>query len=537
MGDVARRMRSLLVRCPSVVVVLAALLVWAALPVTVPLDREAGMLPAIGTRGVAVLCVALLALLCAAAVALRRRGRLHEWEMVALLLAAGFVVRAGLVLSLGYASRQHDSYVLSLDRGHLSYVLWFVDHNFALPDFNPLERWSYYHPPLYHLIAALWVVVQRALGLDVMQAAEGLQFIGVVTGVMCCVVIVRILREMGFSGPGLVVPAAVTSLHPALVFQSMLINNDLLCLALSLQAFLLMLRWHADPTLRRAICVGVVLGLATMVKTNGILMLAPIGVVFLHRAIVNGTSGKGVGVGALVGQAAAFLAVLLPLACWWHVYLLLRFGIAPGTITAPGEDDMNQYVGGRGVLARLTGLDVALGSPYVRYAETVELNAYSDYNPTTTLFKTIVFDENPVLGLGRANMAAAWGVFLVNVALTVVSGVGFVRGLADAVRMRAKPLASVAAWPALAVLFVVLVGFYYSFCFKYPFTCTENFRYIMPTLLVGLAGLGRMVSPEAHGRRFSRSPRAGMASRASTALAVVFCGLCLLMFLAMTWMG
>lgn len=41
-----------------------------------------------------------------------------------------------------------------------------------------------------------------------------------------------------------------------------------------------------------------------------------------------------------------------------------------------------------------------------------------------------------------------------------------------------------------ALLFVVILGSYYIFCFEFPFTCTQNVRYVVPLIVTGAMFIG-----------------------------------------------
>ena len=49
----------------------------------------------------------------------------------------------------------------------------------------------------------------------------------------------------------------------------------------------------------------------------------------------------------------------------------------------------------------------------------------------------------------------------------------------------------------MTIFIVVEIASYISFCFKYPYTCTMSFRYIVPTLIAGAyyTGRSKAVSP------------------------------------------
>ena len=66
---------------------------------------------------------------------------------------------------------------------------------------------------------------------------------------------------------------------------------------------------------------------------------------------------------------------------------------------------------------------------------------------------------------------------------------------------------------------VVLLS-YISFCFGYPHTCTQNFRYAVPTILTGCLFLGRWLLSQTE----SRPTRLGrIAAGWTEVLTVLFC--------------
>ena len=88
--------------------------------------------------------------------------------------------------------RQHD--VFDAD-GHLQYILRLAD-TWRLPDSN---NWQYNHPPLHHLLAAVWVKVFQWFGVtDQAQLAETLQFLTCFYSCAMLAVVYRIFDENPF---------------------------------------------------------------------------------------------------------------------------------------------------------------------------------------------------------------------------------------------------------------------------------------------------------------------------------------------------
>jgi len=185
-----------------------------------------------------------IAVLCV----LWRLKRLDPKTLMFLLFLLGVLMRLSYAAAYPAEDRQHD--VFDAD-GHLQYILRLAD-TWRLPDSN---NWQYNHPPLHHLLAAVWVKVFQWFGVtDQAQLAETLQFLTCFYSCAMLAVVYRIFDENPFGRRAVPLAYALVCLHPTFYLLAGSLNNDCLMVLLFFTAVLYTLRWYRDPSLKRS-CV------------------------------------------------------------------------------------------------------------------------------------------------------------------------------------------------------------------------------------------------------------------------------------------
>ena len=145
-----------------------------------------------------------IAVLCV----LWRLKRLDPKTLMFLLFLLGVLMRLSYAAAYPAEDRQHD--VFDAD-GHLQYILRLAD-TWRLPDSN---NWQYNHPPLHHLLAAVWVKVFQWFGVtDQAQLAETLQFLTCFYSCAMLAVVYRIFDENPFGRRAVPLAYALVCLHP-----------------------------------------------------------------------------------------------------------------------------------------------------------------------------------------------------------------------------------------------------------------------------------------------------------------------------------
>ena len=239
------------------------------------------------------------------------KAKLFLWGILAL----GILMRLGYILYTPYTMGQHDTMELGSGSGHLGYIEYFLYGGSLLFDFNPMYAYEFYHPPLFHLIAAAFVRCNLALGVEYVQAFENLQYLTWLFSVITLLLFVQIFRELGLKGRGLLAAALVTAFHPAFYLLAGSINNDGLCLLFMAAAIVFTLRWYKARTWKNIMLLSLVIILGALTKSNALLITPAIGFVMLY-ALVTGWKDAAVR-RRLIRQFVIFGVVTVPLGLSW----------------------------------------------------------------------------------------------------------------------------------------------------------------------------------------------------------------------------
>ena len=389
------------------------------------------------------------------------------------------LLRIYYVIMTKYTFLQHDSWGLDAMAGHVVYIFRLADNGLRLLDVDPTSLWSFYNPPLSYYLGAAWVCAGRALGLADAQAAESLQWLSLAYSVGATYVGYLVLRQARLEGRALALGFCAWALVPFFVPLSGNVSYDGLLTLLSLVTLLLLMRWYEDPTLARALRAGVCLGLALMTKTTAALLLLPALVTFILRLVRR--EGRP-SAARLALQVAAVLVPAAVLGGWWHVYAYLRFGMPFGYFQkVDPTDPMNcsAYSLAQRLLPSWEG----------DFAPFYYVDVAGDYSIPVILLKTATFDlvgkvvpKGPLFAIGT--VLDALGAALV---LGAVCGLVFcLSDLRSHSHEQVLPIALMAS-----VLVAYAIGIL-QLSFSQPFSCSSNFRYIVPVALAGAFFLSRL---------------------------------------------
>ncbi len=402
----------------------------------------------------------------------------------------------GLVLRLNYClatpismysvPRQHDVGFFTPDAGeHASYIVWFYRNGLKLPPDPSLGQ--FYHPPLHHLIAAVWLHVFTLLGRDFDKAVSSLPFLTLFYSCMTLFVSEKLFDELGLKRSGKIAAFSLIAFHPAFFFLAGSLNNDNLSVLLSVIAVLAAVRWYRSPGVKNILFLALAIGLGMMTKLTCALIAPPVTLLFLIRLILFKDSRR-----ELIREFFLFGAVCVPLGMWHPVWKYVFHGV-PFNYILTFSTTTKQYIGFRSIRERLGDYSFDLVKD-VYFAATAKVSDYFEYNPVIGLLKTSVFDE---FNIAAGNTV----IFLLSAALLAVNAVLIVLTAFSAVRilfLRKSPVPfPVRLFLALyqATLFVEFI----VFCLSYPHACSMNFRYIAPSCVTGsaLIALACSADPEA----------------------------------------
>ena len=399
-------------------------------------------------------------------VVLFRRGKLTADRLIVLLALLGIVARYCYCLTYDVTTMQHDIGTYDGTHGHLSYIQYWYDNGLKLPAFNVTTRWQFYHPPLHHILMAFGMRIFTFFGMPLPMAHEAIQILPMIYSSLCIAAVWRIAKLIGLDGAGLVVAVSAVCFYPTFIIWSGACNNDILMTLFVLLAMLWTLKWAQKPTLLRILPIALCVGCGMMTKLSAWMVAPAIAMVFLWVFIRNIKTPL-----RFIGQFAAFGAVCAPLGLWWGVRNLLTFKI-PLTYV---PDTKMEAMSVAHIPAAQRIFDFSLWQfDFPFEAFTFHGATYSEYNPMIGLLKTSVFDE----------FYEPWALNWFSTALVILAAVLTVIGVAALIWMVCSKRTGMDLMTRLffAVIVLTFVISYYSFCFEFPYVCTENIRYCIPVI-------------------------------------------------------
>ena len=428
-------------------------------------------------RVMAVMAVLLVTLSAFGAVLAFLR-KLTAERLTLLLIAAGFILRFGYMLYTPFYIRGHDvsSY---LGYGHLDYV-YRIYGGGGLP---MTDAGQFYHPPFTHLaeagVARLYALITGATDLDTIF--ESARLIPCFASCALLLLCMRLLDAFDFSKQAKAAALAVIAFHPTFILMSSSINNDMLMVFFFMAAFLYTVRWYKAPTYKNILLIALFIGCAMSTKFSGALIAVFTALVFLIALVRQFRAGKS---WSLFAQFSAFAIVCFPLGLWYQYRNLALFGQRLGYVAQiPRTSAL--YVG-----------DIPFAQRFLRFSLSdmlgaVYCNPFADdrlweYTVKCALFGEYVFSPKHDV-MARILIVSS----LVLIVLSLAATVWFL--FFDKKRNRLAVASLFAVW-ALSML-----SFIY-FNIKYPFGCTMDFRYIVPTAVTGAAFLGLLYDRVSAGR-------------------------------------
>lgn len=398
-------------------------------------------------------------------------------KIIIILFILAFALKLAYILYTTVHQRQHDVEKFDINaRGHAAYILY-IFNNWSLPDIDVRDYWQFYHPPLHHLLAAIWLKIQSIFGIATEASYEGLQYLTLFYSSVSMYLSYRIMQELKLRRMGLIIAFAIVAFHPTFIILSGSVNNDILSLTFMLGAILNTIVWYREQTLKNIMKIALCVGLGMFTKLSVWIVAPAIAIVFLIVLIKNRKNFK-----SLIGQMLAFGGVCIPLGLGWSIRNYLMHKV-PFTYVPKLSVTNSQYIGYYSIFERLFDFNFSqFDSVYTQFV--FYAGKYFEYNPTIALFKTAMFDEiiNDTYypEIKFSGVVLFWS----GVVLALLGVIAMVYILINKKSM--KPIFKV----FFALLFVVILGSYYIFCFEFPFTCTQNVRYVVPLIVTGAMFIG-----------------------------------------------
>jgi 4-amino-4-deoxy-L-arabinose transferase-like glycosyltransferase len=278
------------------------------------------------------------------------------------------------------------------------------------------------------------------------------------------IVAYRIFMKLNLKGAFLLMASAIISLHPTLVILAGSVNNDMLAILFYISALLWLLRWCSESSIKNTLMLALCVGFGMMTKLNDATLAFIIAPFFLIRWIrQKGLPAKLV----LTGKLFLFGIISIPLGMWHPIRNLILLNQPLGYVPMPPMGP--NWHGDLTLIQRL--FTFPLSQVFVR----VFTDTNADYNMPVFVMKTSLFGE------WYYNVdvhALASFMIALNIIIILMSLIAMLYCLIRVKQNKEKSFLLLLLWLAQIVPFIF-------FNIQFPFTCTMDFRYIVPTLISG----------------------------------------------------
>ena len=379
-------------------------------------------------------------------------------ELIRLMLFAGLVMRIGYMLYTDAYTRPHD-----IAGGHDSYILQIMQ-NFQLPQDN---HGQFYQQPVYYIISAIVsAVVNAILGTseDPHALVNAAKIVSCFASCSVLLMVPKLCKELELDRRAEPVVLAITAFLPEFYLLAGRVGPDSLSVYLMMLALLLTIRWFKSQTFPLTIQLAVVYGLAISTKISCAVFAIFTAVLMLIKLVQAIKQKKAA---PLLAKLGVFGCISLPLGMWYCIRNLVRFD-QPFNYVYPLPITCDLYCGDHSIASRFLyfSMENLKLRPYA--------NPWEDYNYPMYLVKCSVFGE---FQYGVPEWVS-YGLVLVNFALILLSLFAMIYVICCT---KEKPMLRF----GIPALWMFMYGFSINFNINYPFGCTMDFRYIVPTAIFG----------------------------------------------------
>lgn len=400
-----------------------------------------------------------------------------------LLLMGGVALRLFYVLSTSIYDRQHDV-GKSGEEGHLGYITYLYRHH-ALPNFDIRGHYQFYHPPLHHIIAAIWYGWSRFIGMSKDNALSSIQVLTLFYSGCILIVCYQIFRELKLKGIPLLIACLLITFHPTLVYFSASINNDELSLLFVLLAMLYTIRWYKSPGLKNILIIAVAIGCGMMTKLSAGFIGIPVFVVFMWKLSQQRKLRSFL---LMIRNFMLFGIMAIPLGLWFPLKNYYLYHIPLNYVLYMGPDS-GQFIYDYNILPRF--FDLSLYQFKDLTLQTIGTGTYLEHNIWVAFLKTSMFGEWDFIKLHAWTEWIGYSLFWVNVILVFIIMVSavvyFVRLF---VGTGQKQLSEQIPWIFLFLTILVYLILHGFFCIGYPAVCSQDARYVAVVIPATVPFLG-----------------------------------------------
>lgn len=397
-----------------------------------------------------------------------------EIIIIGIIFAIAITLRIIYITKTPYYYRQHDLGDLS-GAGCLNYI-YTIYKTGKLPTTNLHQ---FYHPPLNHLLSAALLKIVTPLTSSNEPLFEILQILPCIYSILLICAVYKILKELKFNFEIIAIIIFIISIHPTMIILSGSINNDMLSILLIHIVVLRLIKWYKNNNLKNTIILAIVTGASVMAKTSAAIVAPSIAMIFIWKFIEDMKKHKSKNkiLKIYISKFATFGIISLSIGLWYPIrnYILFKQPIL--YVLDPKE--MAQYYGYLPFMNRLLPNLESLNSVY----HNSYVNAGNIYG---AIIKTSLFGEYEFAKTGFLYTLAQISVifnFFIGIIIPIILIPYFIKSITKTNQNFKWKLS------LFLLLFINIISFIIMQN-KLPYGCSEDFRYIVPSIFLILTILG-----------------------------------------------
>ncbi|MCR5625538.1 MAG: glycosyltransferase family 39 protein [Lachnospiraceae bacterium] len=413
-----------------------------------------------------------------------------------LIISLGGLVKFIYVLGSSIYNRQHDVGAFGQETAHAGYIE-FILFNHKLPDFDVSTVWQYAHPPLHHIISACWIGLNEyVFHFSSDQAREGLQTLTLFYTICIMITFYKILKHFKIKGKAFFAALIIICFHPTFTLFAGYINNDTITAMLVILAFYAALKWMESPTLKNIIKLALFIGFAMMGKLSAGTIAPAVALIFLIF-FIKSFKNKDSAIKPIdyIKQFVIFGVICIPIALWYEIRNHIKWGL-PINFVYPMDPAQTQYLGNEkfSKFAFDFGL-YQFKNVYEQrgyYDDAGTWCNYNEHNPLIAILKNSLFGE----GIKEYTFPnhnfynkIAFLLFWVAFIIAIFAFVAMIINTLGKVVKHQKDNLILEKILIITYYFTMIISLY-SLVKSSPYTCSMNFRYISPTVIMGALSIG-----------------------------------------------
>lgn len=383
-------------------------------------------------------------------------------RLLGYVMAIGMLMRVGYMLYTPSTIRSHDlGTVSSLGTGHAGYILQLLEGRLPASNIG-----QHYHPPLFHGLAALMIkVIQVFLPQGTLeQRFEASKLVSCFASCGVLLLTQDLCSALKLNKKATLIAVTTVAFLPTFYLLAGRVNNDALAIFFMTLVLLYIIKWYENNTMKNTVILALAFGLGMMTKVSvGVLAFFSAGVMLIKgfEALKKREVYK------VLTQYGVFALICFPLALWYPLRNLFYFK-QPLTYVYEIKNPGDMYCGQLGFAERFMYL------PLSQLLSPIYNNPVSDRYALIYLLKGALFGE---FSFGTSGfMAQLLIVSYLGLSLLTLGSIGYF--LIYYNKSLVWRIALPSAWASFYISYAL-------FNLRYPFTCTMDFRYIVPTAVLG----------------------------------------------------